>query len=285
MGALALLAQLPFRWQMWLGVRLGRLSYYLAKRRRHIARRNLQLCFPEKTDAERQRLLKQHFETNGITLFEMGMSWFTPYRRLHKRFAIKGKHHWDAIKAKGSGALVIGSHFNSLEIINGPVNRLFNVYMTYRPHDNPVYNYIQCRGRERHNTQAAMVDRGDIRTMVKVLKQGDWLWYLPDQDYGPQVSRFIPWFGIPAATVAATPRLLRMAGVSAVAMRFGRKPDYSGYDIEFLPAFAALPSGDDAQDLHCLNQHIEDCVRRNPQEYLWVHRRFKTRPPGEAGVY
>ncbi len=285
LGLVALLAQLPFSWQMWLGVRLGRLSYYLAKRRRHIARRNIALCFPERSAQQRQALLKKHFETNGITLFEMGMSWFMPYRRLHKRFVIKGKHHWDKINAQGQGALIIGIHFNTLEIVNGPVNRLFNVHMTYRPHDNPVYDYIQCRGRERHNACAAMVDRYDIRTMVRVLKQGDWLWYVPDQDYGPRVSKFIPWFGIPAATVTATPRLLRMAKVPAMGIRFRRLPDYRGYEIELLPQIDGLPSGDDEADLSRLNRHIEDCIRQNPAEYLWVHRRFKTRPEGELGVY
>lgn len=282
---MALLAQLPFRWQMGMGVYLGRLTYHLAKRRRQIAERNIQLCFPEKSPEAQQALIKKHFETLGITIFETGISWFMPWSRLQKRFHLQGLEHWQKIKDSGSGALVIGIHFNTLEIANGPVNRLFNLHMTYRPHDNPAYDYIQCRRRERHNQNAAMVDRYDIRGMIRVLRKGDWLWYVPDQDYGRKVSEFVPFFNVPAATVAATPRLLRMAKVPAVGIVFRRRAAYTGYDIEFLPEIKNLPSGDDHADLVLLNQHIEHYIRQNPEEYLWVHRRFKTRPKGEPSFY
>jgi len=285
LGFMALLAQLPFRWQMCLGVYLGRLFYYCAPRRRYITERNIELCFPQWVADERNAFVFKHFETMGITVFEMGMSWFMPYSRLEKRFELKGLEHWQALKKQGKGALVIGMHFNTLEIANGPVNRLFNLHMTYRPHDNPAYDFIQCLGRERHNPNAGMVDRYDVRGMVKVLKKGDWLWYVPDQDYGPKVSEFVPFFGIDAATVAATPRLLRMAKVPAVGITFKRKDDLSGYVIEFLPPFQNLPSGDDAADLFALNQYFEQRIRENPSEYLWVHRRFKTRPKGEPSLY
>ena len=284
-AVMALLAQLPFAMQMRLGLWLGRLSYHLAHRRRYITERNLALCFPELSEQERQQWVYKHFETMGLTVFEMGMSWFMPYKRLAKRFELKGLEHWQALKVKGSGALVIGMHFNTLEIANGPVNRLFNLHMTYRPHDNPAYDFIQCAGRERHNPDAGMVDRYDVRGMVKVLKQGDWLWYVPDQDYGKKVSEFVPFFGVNAATVAATPRLLRMAKVPAVGIVFKRKADLSGYVIEFLPPFENLPSGDDAADLLRLNQYFERRIRENPIEYLWTHRRFKSRPKGDPSLY
>ena len=285
LGCMVLLAQLPFRWQMISGVWLGRLMYRLAHRRRQICERNIELCFPEWSDIEREDFVRRHFETMGVTVFEMGMSWFMPYSRLEKRFEIQGLEHWQALKAEGKGALVIGMHFNTLEIANGPVNRLFNLYMTYRPHNNPAYDFVQCLGRERHNPNAGMVDRRDVRGMVKVLKQGDWLWYVPDQDYGIKVSEFVPFFGIDAATVAATPRLLRMAKVPAVGITFKRKADLSGYVITLLPPFDHLPSGDDNADLLRLNQHFESCIRENPIDYLWTHRRFKTRPKGESSLY
>lgn len=284
-AVMALVAQLPFRLQMFMGVYLGRLSYYLAGRRRYITERNLELCFPELTVQERQQWVYKHFEAIGLTVFEMGMSWFMPYSRLAKRFELKGLEHWQALKEQGTGALVIGMHFTTLEIANGPVNRLFNLHMTYRPHDNPAYDFIQCVGRERHNPDAGMVDRYDVRGMVKVLKEGDWLWYVPDQDYGKKVSTFVPFFGVEAATVAATPRLLRMAKVPAVGIVFKRKEDLSGYEIEFLPPFEGLPSGDDAADLRRLNEYFEQRVRANPTEYLWTHRRFKTRPEGSPALY
>ena len=177
MGGLAVMAQLPYSMQMGLGRLLGRLSYYLIKKRRDIAARNLALCFPEKTVAERTQLLKQHFETNGMALFEMGMAWFMPYSRLQKRFVVKGAEHWQALQAQGKSALIVTIHFNTLEIANVVLNRSCNMFMSYRAHKNPVYDYIQRCGRERHNPHSGVIHRRDVRGMVKALKSGGWLWY------------------------------------------------------------------------------------------------------------
>lgn len=285
MCVLFLLAQLPFCWQMWMGKRLGRVLYYVLCTRRYVAQRNIELCFPELNQVERDRLVKKHFESNGVTLFETGMAWFMPYWRLRKRFVIKGEDHWRAIQAQNKGALIMAVHFNTLEITNVAINRLFNMSMSYRPHNNPAYDFVQRHGRERHNPNSEAVNRNDVRGMVKAMKSGGWLWYAADQDYGPKVSEFIPWFGIDAAMVSAPPRLAAMAGVPIVGISYRRLADYSGYEIEFMPAFEQIPSGDNQADLIALNQHYEQCIRNNPHEYLWVHRRFKTRPQGQEKLY
>jgi len=285
LGLMALIAQLPYSWQILLGKILGRVAYRIARRRRHIAQRNIELCFPEKSPHEREQLVKEHFITNGITLFEMCMAWFMPSPRLQKLFVIKGQEHWDALKAEGKGALIIGLHFNTLEIANVPVSSLFDLHTSYRAHNNPVFDLVQHRRRQRNNPKSEAINRYDMRGMIRVLKRGDWLWYAPDQDYGRKVSEFVPWFGIPAATLAATPRLLKIAKVPVVGLSYRRLPGYKGYEIEFKPALEGLPSGDDYQDLVKLNQYIERCVRDNPTEYLWVHRRFKTRPEGQPTLY
>ncbi len=282
---LFLVAQLPFRFQLLLGRLLGRLLYHLISTRRYVAERNIELCFPEKTVAERNALVVKHFETNGMALFETGMAWFMPYWRLRKHFVIRGEEHWQKIQATGSGALIMAVHFNTLEITNVAINRLFNMSMSYRPHNNPVYDFIQRRGRERHNHNSSALNRNDVRGMVKAMKNGEWLWYAADQDYGPRVSTFVSWFGIEAAMVAAPTRLAAMANVPVVAMSYRRLDDYSGYEIQFLPAFENFPSSDLDADLLRLNQHYEKCIRENPEEYLWVHRRFKTRPEGEDSLY
>lgn len=284
-GMMVLVAQLPFSWQIAMGRFVGWLAYYCAPARKHIARRNIELCFPEKSAKEREQLVRDHFISNGITLLEMGMAWFMPHSRLLPRYVFKGKEHWDRLKEEGKGALVIGLHFNSLEIANVPVSRAFNMHTSYRAHNNPVFNLIQHRGRERNNPDAISVDRYDIRGMLKVLKSGGWLWYAPDQDYGRKVSEFVDWFGIPTATLAATPRMLKMAKVKAIGVVHRRLPGFKGYEVEFKPAIEGLPSGDDYQDLVTLNRYIEACVRDNPVEYLWVHRRFKTRPPNMPKLY
>ncbi|ODS24256.1 hypothetical protein AB835_04295 [Candidatus Endobugula sertula] len=290
MMLLFLLAQLPFRLQMVLGQCLGRLLYHSLKTRRYVAERNIDLCFPEWSNKKKQTLVKKHFETNGIALFETGMAWFMPYWRLRKRFVIKGEQHWRSIQQQGSsghlqGALIIAMHFNTLEITNVAINRLFDMSMSYRPHNNPVYDFIQRRGRERHNSNSEVIHRNNVRGMVKAMKKGAWLWYAADQDYGPKVSQFVPWFGVSAATVAAPPRLAAISEVPVVAITYRRLPDYSGYEICFLPAFEHFPSEDSNKDLNRLNQHFEHCIRENPEEYLWVHRRFKTRPQGEETLY
>jgi KDO2-lipid IV(A) lauroyltransferase len=282
---MALTAQLPFRLQLWIGKYIGLLAYRFMKKRRQVAQQNIALCFPDKSENEQEALVRNHFINNGMSILETGMAWFMPYWRLRKRFTVKGKEHWDKLREQGKGALIISIHFTTLEITNVAINRLYNMYMSYRPHKNPVYDLIQRWGRERHNPDSEAIARKDIRGMVKALKAGNWLWYAMDQDYGPRVSEFVPWFGIETATVSAAPRLLKMADVPAVGISYRRLPDLSGYEVEFLPAFEGIPSGDDHQDLLKLNQHIESLVRENPEEYLWVHRRFKTRPEGAADLY
>lgn len=284
-AVLAVLAQLPFKWQMWMGRKLGRLLYRLAKRRRGIAERNVGLCFPEYTAQQRQDLILRHFESNGLILFEMGMAWFMPYWRLRKRFVVKGREHWHALQNKNQGAIVIGLHLGAIEIANVCVNREFTLSTSYRPHKNAVYDYIQYRGRSRHNPRAKTIARHDLRGMVRTLKKGGLLWYAPDQDYGHKVSQFAPYFGIQTATLSMTPKLLKMAKVPALALTYYRLPDFSGYVISFGEVIQGIPSGDDIADLTVLNQHIEACIREKPEEYWWVHRRFKTRPKGQPSLY
>ncbi len=299
---LCLLAQLPFRWQMLMGQGLGRILYHVLSTRRYVAERNIELCFPEWDTAQRNALVKKHFETNGITLFETGMAWFMPYWRLRKRFVVKGEQCWRELQNQDvaaandqakcntgakpkQGALIMAVHFNTLEITNVAINRLFNMSMSYRPHNNPVYDAVQRYGRERHNPYSEAVSRNDVRGMVRAMKQGDWLWYAADQDYGPKVSEFVPFFGIDAAMVSAPPRLAAMADVPIVAMTYRRLEGYRGYEIEFMPAFDTIPSGDNYADLVVLSEHYERSIRQNPEEYLWVHRRFKTRPQGQEKLY
>lgn len=282
---LMLVAQLPFRFQLWLGRCLGRLLYRVMDKRRYVAQRNLELCFPELSNDEREQWVREHFESNGMAVFETGMAWFMPYSRLRKRFTTQGEEHWKTIQSQGRGALIMAVHFTTLEITNVAINRLFNMSMSYRPHNNPAYDFVQRYGRERHNPNSTAVDRSDVRGMVRAMKRGEWLWYAADQDYGPRVSEFIPWFGIEAAMVSAPPRLAAMADVPIVGISYRRLPDYSGYEVTFLPAFDDLPSGENHADLQRLNQHYEQCIRANPTEYLWVHRRFKTRPEGQSKLY
>ncbi len=125
----------------------------------------------------------------------------------------------------------------------------------------------------------------DYAVHVRTLKKGGLLWYAPDQDYGRKVSEFVPYFGIETATLSMTPKLLKMAKVPALALMYYRLPDFSGYVLDFREVIQGIPSGDNLADLTVLNQYIEACVREKPEEYWWVHRRFKTRPKGQPSLY
>ena len=280
---MAAVAQLPYRWQVILGKKLGLLMLQFAKKRRDIAERNLHICFPDMNTTARKRLLKNNFEVYGLAVFETGMAWFMSPSRLQQLFTIKNQSCWKSLR--GRGALVIGMHFPTLEICNVAINQLFDLNLIYKPHKNPVYDYVQGVCRARHNSNSKVIARDDTRTIVKTLKAGQWVWYAPDQDYGRKYSEFVPWFGIPAATVTATPKLAAMSKVPVIAISHHHKADFSGYEIELHPVFDDFPSDDTNADLLRINQFIEQCVRRYPQEYLWVHRRFKTRPDGEVAVY
>ncbi|MFO6011340.1 lipid A biosynthesis lauroyl acyltransferase, partial [Pseudomonas aeruginosa] len=155
----------------------------------------------------------------------------------------------------------------------------------YREHDNPVFDYVQRRGRERHNLDATAIEREDVRSMLKVLRGGRAIWYAPDQDYGAKQSLFVPLFGIPAATVTATTKFARLGRARVLPFTQSRLTDGSGYRLTIHPPLEDFPGESEEADCLRINQWVERCVRQQPEQYLWAHRRFKTRPPGEARLY
>lgn len=282
-GCWWLIAQLPFRWQLLMGRALGRAVYHLAGRRREIARRNIELCFPQLSTAERERLVRDNINSTSIALFETGMAWFWPTWRLRRLYSISGLEHLQ--QAEGQGVLLMAFHFTTLDIGAAFVSLSASIDGMYRPHNNPVYDYIQRRGRERHRPESDAVPRDDLREMLRRLKQGRAVWYAPDQDYGKGQSVFVPFFGINAATITATAKFAKLGKAKVVPFVQYRRADGSGYDVRILPAWENFPTGDDLADARRVNALAEDCIRPHPEQYLWTHRRFKTRPDGEASLY
>ncbi|MCW8194319.1 LpxL/LpxP family Kdo(2)-lipid IV(A) lauroyl/palmitoleoyl acyltransferase [Proteobacteria bacterium 005FR1] len=281
-----LASQLPFRAQLKLGKWLGRIGYHLLKRRRLIARRNIDLCFPELSEAERDQLVRDNFIATATAVFETGMAWFWPLEKLEKLCTIEGQERIQAQLDKGEGMLLLTLHFTTLEIMGAVfTGQLPRMAVSYRPHRNPVYDLIQNFLRARRNPDAAAIAAGDVRSMVRHLRNGYGIGYLPDQDYGPKHSVFAPLFGIEAATVVGLSRLAKMSRVPVIPLFSYRRPDNKGYVLKVLPPFEDFPSGDETRDACQLNRHVEDLVRECPEQYLWVHRRFKSRPPGEADLY
>lgn len=285
LGLLWLLVQLPYAWLLQLGRWLGVLMFRLAGSRRKIARRNLELCFPELSEAQREHLLKENFASTGIAFFEMAMSWWWPRQRLARLAHIEGLEHLQEAQAQGRGVILMAFHFTTLEIGAALLGQRQTIDGMYREHDNPVFDYVQRRGRERHNADATAIEREDIRAMLKVLRAGRAIWYAPDQDYGRKQSIFVPLFGIPAATVTATTKFARLGKALVVPFTQTRLADGSGYRLVIHPPLEDFPGESEEADCLRINRLVEQAIRQQPEQYLWAHRRFKTRPEGEPSLY
>ncbi|MBS0969879.1 LpxL/LpxP family Kdo(2)-lipid IV(A) lauroyl/palmitoleoyl acyltransferasee [Chimaeribacter arupi] len=283
-GLLYVLVLLPYPVIYWLGTRLGRFSMRFLKRRVHIAQRNLALCFPEMPAAERDVLVRKNFESVGMGLFETGMAWFWPDWRVHRWFAVSGEENIAMAKAKKQGVLLVGLHFLTLEL----GARIFGLYNpgigVYRPHDNKLMDWIQTWGRTRSNK--TMLDRKDLKGMIRCLKQGDIIWYAPDHDYGPRASVFAPLFAVPdAATTTGTYLLARMAKPAIIPFVPRRLPDGRGYELVILPDVEDMPLDSELAAATRMNQVVEEAIMMAPDQYMWLHRRFKTRPEGQPSLY
>lgn len=284
-GLWYLSAQLPYRWQLALGRGLGRLMLRYAHSRRHIAECNLALCFPELSARERGQLLQRNFSSCGIALMETGMAWFRSSAWLHKRFSIEGLEHLQTPRLRGQGVVMLAMHFTTLEIGAAFMAMSHPVDGMYRAHKNPVYDYLQRKGRERHGDNVEVFQRRDVRGMLRALKRGRAVWYAPDQDYGIGQGVFAPLFGQPAATVTGTSRFARVGRAQVVPYTVTRDDNLGHYRVRVYPALAEIPSGDELQDATLVNQFVEARMRENPAQYMWLHRRFKTRPAGAGQVY
>ena len=283
LGLLWLLAQLPYALLMRLGRGLGAVMYRFAGSRRKIAARNLELCFPELSAEERAQLLRENFASTGMTFFEMAISWWWPAARLRRLGRIEGLEHIRQAEADGQGVLLMAMHFTTLEMGGGLLGMQQDMYGMYRPHKNPLFDYVQRRGREQR--LIGVIERDDVRGMLKLLRAGGVIWYAPDQDYGAQRSIFVPLFGVSAATVTATSKFARLGKARVIPFTQERLADGSGYRLTVHPPLADFPGESEEADCLRVNQWIEAAIRQHPEQYLWAHRRFKTRPPGEAKLY
>ncbi|MDQ7985255.1 lipid A biosynthesis lauroyl acyltransferase [Pseudomonas sp. G34] len=285
LGLLWLTVQLPYGALLRLGRGLGWLMYHLAGARRRIATRNLELCFPQMPAEKRKRLLKENFASTGIAFFEMAMSWWWPRHKLARLAHIEGIEHLQQAQAQGQGVILMAVHFTTLEIGAALLGQVHTIDGMYREHRNPVFDFVQRRGRERHNLDATAIEREDVRAMIKVLRAGRAIWYAPDQDYGRKQSLFAPLFGIQAATVTATTKFARLGRAIVLPFTQMRLPNGAGYRLTIHPPLTDFPGENEEADCLRVNQWVEQAIVTCPEQYLWAHRRFKTRPPGEPKLY
>lgn len=283
-GLLWLVVQLPYPVLYRLGCGMGRLAMRLMKRRVRIAHRNLELCFPQMPEQERQEMVKKNFESVGMGLMETGMAWFWPDSRINRWVDVTGMDNTKMHFAEGKGILLIGVHFLTLEL----GARVFGMHIpgigVYRPNDNPLLDWLQTWGRLRSNK--TMIDRKDLKGMVRALKSGDVVWYAPDHDYGPRSSVFVPFFAVEqTATTTGTWMLAKMSKACLVPFVPRRKPDGKGYELIMLEGETAPPLETAEETAAWMNKVVERCILMAPEQYMWLHRRFKTRPDGVPSRY
>jgi KDO2-lipid IV(A) lauroyltransferase len=282
-GVIWLVARLPYRALLALGHGIGRLAMLVRNERRRVAARNLAVCFPHLDAAQQRALLDAHMRDLGVMLVEFALGWLGSERAIARLpVRIEGLEHLAAARAQGKGVLLVGGHFSHLELCARLVSQRIRIAGMYRRMDSPVFEWVVLRARLRY--AEAMFDKDDIRGTVKYLRGGGTLWYAPDQDMRSKDSVFAPFFGVPAATITATHHLARLSGAAVVPFFHRRLPD-GGYALSLEAPLGNFPGTDVAADTARVNAVIERMVREAPAQYLWVHKRFKTRPPGAPPVY
>ncbi len=280
-----LLQWLPLPLLAALGRGLGALLWHLAGSRRRVALRNLSLCLPELSEPERERLAREHFGWLGRSLLERGLLWYAPVSRLRRLIHVEG----DVALAERSGKPVMWlvPHFLGLDIA-GVATQLFQsrqVGSIYQAQSNPVLDAAMRRGRLRFGQGEVFSRHETALPLVRAIKRGHVFFNLPDMDFGPRDAAFVPFFGTPAATLLAPSRMARSLRMTVQPVVAEMLPGGQGWRVRFLDPWTDWPSDDPEADARRMNAWIEDEVRRNPAQYLWVHKRFKTRPPGEPGLY
>lgn len=281
---LMLLAILPWAIQHRLAQWLGKLAFKYLKSRRKTTIRNLDVCFPEWSAAEVEQQARQVFVDMMLGIFETLNAWYCP-KWFKGRVTIEGLEHISNAQAQGKGVLLLGTHSTLLDAGGYICSQYFDPDVVYRPQNNPLLDMLIYRCRA--TIYGHQIDHDDMRGLIRQLKNGHAIWYSPDQDFGLKQGVMAPFFGVPAATVTAHRRLLKISKAVAVPLYFYRHGDVRDprYHILIEPAVENMPSEDELDDATRVNQIIEQQLRIAPTQYMWFHRRFKTRPEGYENIY
>ncbi len=283
LGLFRLLVMLPYRWQLKLGAGLGDLSWYLLPRRRRIVEKNITLAFPRLSKEQQRQLARDSLRNSGIAMFETLLSWWGNEQRLKPLARIDGLEHLQRAWKNQKGIILLGGHFTCMMLCGRILAMQLPFQVLAKKVQNPLFEALTRHYREKH--YQAVIDSRDLRTMIRALKNNRICWYAPDQDFGRRHAIFAPFMGVPATTLTITARLAKLSGAPVLPISYRRLPDNKGYQITISPPLAGFPSGDELQDATRVNQIIEQQIQPAPEQYLWVHRRFKTRPIGEPRFY
>ena len=274
---------LPHSWRIWCGSLLGKLGYYLAIDRRHVVDVNLSICFPKMSKVNRKKLNKRVFRSTGISIIETGLVWLRSPQRFQDLVEIEGLEHFEKALEQKKGVILVGMHFSTLDFCAAILASYCKFDVMYRGNKNPLLDAVMTRGRIKNFSDA--IERNDIRSVLKSLQQGNAVWYGPDQDYGRTHSVFVPFFGHPTATISATSRLASIYKSPVILLSHYRLEDETSYQITLSKPLENFPSGDPILDASRINREIEKAIEKAPEQYWWLHRRFKTPPLGENRPY
>lgn len=277
LGFLRLVTALPGPARRAIGRGIGALLRALLPGRRRVVATNLRLCFPDLGQDQRWQLVRDHFAAVGEAIVETGLALWTPDERIGSLVRVEGIEHLQPIVDEGRGVLLLGAHVGSLELGGRALGlALPKLAVLYRPNRNPLLDAIQCRARAR--AANALIAKDDMRGLVRCLRNGFVVWYAPDQSHRRKYSALVPFFGEPAMTNTATTELARL-GRAAVVPAFSRRLPGGGLVVDVLPPLEDFPGASPEADAARVNEVIADYVRRAPEQYYWLHRRFKGRPP------
>lgn len=278
-----LLHFLPYPVLVAIGNGLGGLLFHLAKERRRVATINLQLCFPNMDETSRTAMVKAHFKAFTRGVIERCILWWSSAERINGLIRVEGVEHFDAIKDRA--AILLTPHFVGMDAGGQWIAQHTDTVCMYANQKNLYLTDLLLKKRARFGHQRLYSRQQGLRPILKGLRAGMPFIYPPDQDQGIKDGAFIPFFGVPAATMASVPRIAKMADAKVVPSITRMLPGAQGYVLTFYPAWENYPSGDDIADARRMNEFIEQRVLEMPEQYFWVHKRFKTRPEGEARFY
>ncbi len=282
-GIIWILSRLPYRALRRAGLIFGGVTRHLPGSRRRVAQRNIEICFPDMDAASRARLLRATLSDLGMMLAEFSLAWLGTRRAMARvPCTVEGLEHIEQCRREGRGVLLVGAHFSHLELCSRLVSERVRIAGMYRIMDNDVLEWIVLRARLRYGEH--MFTKDELRASVKYLKRGGTIWYAPDQDMRGKDSVFVPFFGVSTSTITATHHLARLSGAAVIPFFHKRLPE-GGYALRLERPLQNFPTDDVHADTAAINAAIERMVREAPEQYLWIHKRFKTRPPGEPPVY
>jgi Kdo2-lipid IVA lauroyltransferase/acyltransferase len=283
LGIVWLLRLLPLWMLALIGRGLGFLFYLLGHERREVALTNLRLCFPHWSETERRRVGRAHFQAFGRSALEHGILWWSSKERVQRLVRIEGIEHWRAVADRP--VIWLAPHFIGMDMGGIRISTEWRGISVYSRQKDPAFDEVLYHGRTRFVMPELYSRHEGVRSVIKALRRGLPFYYLPDMDFGSRDSIFVPFFGVPAATVTGLSRIARLSGAVVVPAVTRQLPGAAGYTLTFYPAWQDFPTGDVERDTRRMNAFIEERVLEMPEQYFWLHKRFKTRPPGEPDFY